>query len=296
MPSRTRMLPSLTMLAGFEAAARRVSFKEAAAELNVTPAAVSHQVKALEAELGIQLFIRNHRGVELTESGAFLYVAIQRGFDGIAEAIGQLRLRADDEAVTIEATTAVSALWLTPRLTRFWSSHGHIRVSQNVSDAPGTSPASDLKIFYGDPDNEGGDCRLLFRDRIGILAAPGFAARHGIAAFADLARTPVIHLTAADARWTGWPSFCEETGHSGALGSAQYVNNYAIALQAARDGVGAVLGWEMLTRQLIAEGALEWLFDVIIDAPQGFYLKTRRNAPAPAIVLRDWLLASAEDR
>lgn len=293
MPERRYDLPSLTALASFEAAARHVGFKRAAAELNVTPAAVSHQVKTLEADLGLALFRRHHRGVELTEAGAFLFVAIQRGFEGIADAVGQLRMRPATDAATIQATTAVSALWLTPRLTQFWTAHGHIAVSQTVTDAPGTMPGSDLRIFYGDAGQEGGDCRLLFRDRIGVLAAPGFAERHGVRTIAHLARAPIVELRAEDSRWTGWQSWCAQTGYDGALGAALYVNNYAIALQAAQDGVGAVLGWEVLTERLVAAGALAPLFDTAIPAPHEFWIRTRRNAPARALVLRDWLVASA---
>lgn len=80
MPKRPYGLPPLNTLVSFEAAARNVSFKAAAKELNVTPAAISHQVKALEQELRCPLFNRFHRGVELTESGAYLLVALQRGF------------------------------------------------------------------------------------------------------------------------------------------------------------------------------------------------------------------------
>src|SRR5690554_3383497 len=104
----------MSALVAFEAAARHVGFKAAARELNVTPAAISHQVKALETELRCQLFHRNHRGVELTETGAYLLVALQRGFEAMGDAVDQLRRRSNRASVTIAVTTAVSSLWLTP--------------------------------------------------------------------------------------------------------------------------------------------------------------------------------------
>ena len=110
MPKRPYDLPPLSALSSFEAAARHVSFKSAAQELNVTPAAVSHQVKALEAELGQQLFHRHQRGVELSEAGQMLQLAVQRGFDQISNMITQLRQDSQTRAVTIGATTAVSSL------------------------------------------------------------------------------------------------------------------------------------------------------------------------------------------
>ncbi|SFY45505.1 regulatory helix-turn-helix protein, lysR family [Paracoccus pantotrophus] len=125
---------SMTALICFEAAARNMSFKAAAQEMNVTPAAISHQIKALERNLGCALFIRRHRGVELTEKGAFLLVALQRGFETISDAVSRLRDRPDAVDVTIRTTTAVSALWLTPKITAFWKIHPGITVSQIISD------------------------------------------------------------------------------------------------------------------------------------------------------------------
>jgi DNA-binding transcriptional LysR family regulator len=287
-----RSLPSLTSLAAFESAARHQSFKQAAQDLNVTPAAISHQVKSLEENMNISLFTRYHRGVELTEPGALLFTAIQRGFDHIAETVHQLRLQSDQEAVTIEATTAMSSFWLTPRLSQFWAKYRDIPVSQNVTDQPGTSAPSDLHIFYGDPDIASGDCQILFRDRIAILAAPGFAERHAVQRLDDLHQCPVIHQTASDSRWTGWQSFCEELGYGGKLGFGHYVNNYMIALQAAQDGMGAILGWETLTRHLIENGSLVQMLPMKIDAPHAFYIATRKHAPTNAITLRNWLLKS----
>merc|ERR1711991_1069998 len=110
-------------LISFEAAARLESFKSAATALNVTPAAVSHQIKFLERDLRTPLFIGQHRGVELTESGAYLLVAIQSGFEQVSQALDQLKLRQSKSAVTIHSTTAVSSLWLTPRLAEFWKLH-----------------------------------------------------------------------------------------------------------------------------------------------------------------------------
>ncbi|MEJ2714520.1 MAG: LysR family transcriptional regulator [Acidihalobacter sp.] len=141
----------MTALTCFEAAARNVSFKKAAEEMSVTPAAVSHQIKALETDLECSLFRRHHRGVELTEKGAFLFVAIQRGFETISDAVAELRERPETVDVTIRSSTAVSSLWLTPKISAFWKIHPSITVSQIVSDVPGMHCRCDLSIHYGDP-------------------------------------------------------------------------------------------------------------------------------------------------
>lgn len=292
-PQSPYELTQLKALVSFEAAARNLSFKHAAAELNVTPAAISHQVKALEAELGQALFLRHPKGVELTEAGAILFVAAQRGFTQISAAVDQIRMRVEMDSVTIQATSAMSSLWLAPRLTAFWKTFGNIAVSQTVSDSPLRSPGCELRIYYGDSTTEESDCRLLFNDQIGVLAAPGFAERYGVYSLGDLSKAPLIHLTADDSRWTGWATWGAELDFSGSLEAALRVNNYAIALQAAKDGNGAVLGWKTLTKELVSRGELVWLLPEIIDAPHAFYIQARSSASQKARRLRDWLLDAA---
>ncbi|MFZ5962048.1 LysR substrate-binding domain-containing protein [Thalassococcus sp. BH17M4-6] len=293
MGRRPYDLPSLSALTAFEAAARHVSFKRAAAELNVTPAAVSHQIKALEAELDRVLFQRNPRGVELTEAGAVLLVALQRGFEQMSDGIAQIRLQPDAEAVSIQVTTAMSSLWLTPRLSQFWKVHGNIPVSQNVTDTPGTSVRTDLSIVYGDVGDEAADQRLLFKDRISAMASPAFAATADIRGLDDLARLPLIHLSAANRSWTGWNGWAGALGYDGRLGGGLQVNNYFTALQAACDGMGVVLVWERLTRGMIESGKLVRVLPDVVEAPLGYRIVARRGAPARALRLRDWLVASA---
>lgn len=163
---------SMTALICFEAAARHGSFKLAAQEMNVTPAAVSHQIKALERDLGCALFHRRHRGVELTEKGALLLVTLQRGFEAISGAVGRLRDRPDAVDVTIRATTAVSALWLTPKITAFWRAEPAITVSQIVSDVARAPSRQDLAIGYAMPADDGDEWREIFRDRIRAYGKP----------------------------------------------------------------------------------------------------------------------------
>ncbi|MBY6068850.1 LysR family transcriptional regulator [Leisingera aquaemixtae] len=289
MPSRPYDLPRMSSLDSFEAAARNTSFKQAAAELNVTPAAVSHQIKALERELGCSLFHRFHRGVELTESGAYLLVAIQRGFEGISDAFEQLRAQHGRSSVTIRSTTAVSSLWLTPRLAHFWRSYEHISVAQIVSDTGKDAGGCDLSLHYGDMSRDSGECRALFHDRIMALGSPRFSARHRIRSVADLASVPLIHLEAIDTGWTDWHAWARALGYSGPLKSAHRVNNYVIALQAAQDDMGAVLGWEGLTVDLVDAGKLVKLLPQTVEAPLDFYVKLHNQTSDRARLVFNWL-------
>lgn len=292
MPRRPYDLPALNALVSFEAAARHDGFKPAATELNVTPAAISHQVKALEADLGTALFRRHHRGVELTEAGAYLMVALQRSFEGMSDAISQLRSQPSPTMVTIQCTTAVSSLWLTPRLSRFWKSHANVPVTQQVSDVDARGRNCDLSIHYGDMAGEDAPCHLLFRDRISALASPAFAARHPVARIDDFARIPLIHLDSPLTGWTTWGDWCGAMGYVGKLRHGFQVNNYVIALQAAQDDVGAVLGWGGLTERLVSEGRLVKLWPDDIASPLDFYIKVHPNATDRARLFCDWLLKS----
>lgn len=285
-------LPPMRALQSFEAAARNVSFKAAADELNVTPAAVSHQIKALERELRFKLFHRHHKGVELTETGAYLLVALQRGFEGISEAVDQLRSRSTQAAVTIVSSTAISSMWLTPRLAEFWRAHGHISVGQIVSDETDDRISADLSILYGDISKDRGRCRILFKDQISALGSPGFAERFATGSIADIGKMPLIHLDTAYSRWTTWEEWASTLNYNGGLRTAHRVNNYVIALQAALDGIGAVLGWEKLTNGYVENGQLVKVFPETIPSPMDFYVRLNNEGSSQARILFNWLSES----
>ncbi|MER9357575.1 LysR substrate-binding domain-containing protein [Mesorhizobium sp. M0514] len=286
-------LSSITALICFEAAARNASFKNAAQELNVTPAAVSHQIKALESDLGCNLFLRRSRGVELTEKGAFLFVAVQRGLEAISEAVTQMRDRPEAVDVTIRTTTAVSSLWLTPKISAFWKSHPTITVAQIVSDVPGMADRCDLSIQYGNPQENREECHKLFQDRIVAIGTPRFATEQGIRRVEDLLKAPLIHMNNEETDWTNWTDWFQALGHPSPKGRRFSVNNYMIALQAAQDDVGAVLGWDGLVKNLMKEGRLVELVPASIPSPVAFYLKIHLSAGSKARLFASWLAKSS---
>ncbi|CAN7529757.1 LysR family transcriptional regulator [Rhizobium sp. LjRoot98] len=283
-------LPSLTALACFEAAARKASFKDAAQEMNVTPAAISHQIKALEMDLGCSLFIRRSRGVELTEKGAFLFLSIRRGFEAISETVAQMRERRDTVDVTIRTTTAVSSLWLTPKISAFWKIYPAVTVSQIISDIPGVSGPCDLSIHYGDPDESGLEHRILFQDRIVALGTTAFAEQYRIASVEDLLKVPLIHMSNEENGWTTWTDWLRSLGCAAPKGRSFYVNNYMIALQAAQDDVGAVLGWDRLVKSVLDARRLVPLVPESVSSPVPFHLKIHARATAQSRVFVDWLV------
>jgi DNA-binding transcriptional LysR family regulator len=284
---------SMTALICFEAAARNASFKKAAQELNVTPAAISHQIKALEADLACSLFQRHYRGVELTEKGALLFIAIQRGFETISEAVTRMRGRPETIDVTIGATTAFCSLWLTPKISAFWKIHPAITVSQIVSDVPGSNGRCDLTIHYGNPQENGAEYLKLFQDHIVALGTPRFATEHGISRLEDLLKAPLIHSSSEETDWTTWDDWFAALGCPVPRGRSFSVNNYMIALQAAQDDVGAVLGWDGLVGSLMQEGRLVKLVPESIPSPVAFHLKIHPRASSKARLFADWLVKSS---
>lgn len=286
-------LPPLTTLASFEAAARHLSFKDAASELNVTPGAVSHQIKALERELGVALFLRRHRGVALTDQGLTLFTVLESSFSKVSTALTRLRRSSEDAAVTIAATTAVSSLWLTPRLTAFWKAYGGIPVNQQISDRPEHHRQyADLQIRYGDIDADESVKFPLFRDELIPVCSPGFAAAHPEAGLEALAQMPLIHPDADDFSWTTWRAWFTALGYRGDIAKGLQVNNYTIALQAARDDVGVVLGWKRLVKPYIERQVLVPLGPNRLPAPASFYIVSEPDdlISANARIVRDWLL------
>lgn len=295
MESQFYGMPPLTTLIAFEAAARHRSFKNAAQDLNVTPGAVSHQIKALETTLGVRLFERRHRGVELTGHGEMLFRELERSFSRTAAVLERIRRDDPGHAVIVSATSAVSALWLTPRLSRFWRQNGQIAINQHVSDFPDAGGHSaDLQIRYGDFDSAGKCQNPLFLDHLVPLCTPQFAANNQNPDLSALAAMPLIHLDAPDSNWTTWRTWFEAQGYDGPIAHGTRVNNYSIALQCAQDEVGVVLGWRDLAAPLIHQCVLVTLGDQLIAAPAPFVLVSQPEASLSesAIILRDWLLQS----
>ena len=294
MARRHYNLPPLTTLAAFEAAARHLSFKSAAQELNVTPGAVSHQVKALEGELGVALFLRRHRGVDLTSAGVALSQVLAQSFSQTAAGLERLRVEQGSQSVTIGASTAVTMLWLMPRIRMFWRDHPDILVNQRTSDLAGdlNRPSIDLRLQYDLEPDELENRALLFRDRIMPVCAPGFLPSGVQPDLEELASLPLIHLDGVDIKWTSWRDWFDSQNYNGPIRRAISVNNYTIALEVARDGKGIALGWERLVAPLLEAGQLEICSKAQIPSPGGIYLAWNDEAALspPARTLRDWLI------
>jgi LysR family transcriptional regulator, glycine cleavage system transcriptional activator len=165
---RVRRLPPLTALRAFEAAARNLSFKAAAAELSLTPTAISHQVRVLEEALGRPLFRRRPRPLTLTEAGKTLFPVIRDGLDAFAEAIMTVRDRVVQQRLRVTTTNAFAARWLVPRLPGWRGAHPEIVLEVIGTDAVIDLAAgnADLAIRYAFAPPPGFTTTELLRDRL----------------------------------------------------------------------------------------------------------------------------------
>src|SRR3954469_6192053 len=171
-------LPPLNALRAFETAARHLSLTKAAQELNVSPGAVSHQIRALEALLGIELFERRVRAIALTPAAKMLYPGVQNGFLQIQEAVARLRQAANERVLVVSTPPGLTAKWLAARLYRFASEHPEIevRISSSLANANFTSDGVDVAV-RNLAARPGDDSGLLMERLGGLSVGRGWSSR-----------------------------------------------------------------------------------------------------------------------
>lgn len=298
MVSRHYSLPSLTALAAFEAVARRLNLTRAAEELNVTPGAVSRQIRQLEAGLGRPLILRHHNGVSLTAEGEAVANTLHDAFERISGTLQQVRVAGERAHVSILSTMATMQLWLMPRLGSFWAAHQEIVVEHVISERRHDTarPDIDLRLRYGDGTWPGEQAMKIQDEHVLAVASPGFLDGHPVTTLADLAEAPLLSVEGPEWNWMTWASFLHATGTPFRRLNLRRFNSYVIALQAARDWQGVALGWTSLVRPLIASGELRQVTSADVADPLAIYVtwSDRRPLSREATVFRDWLLAQGE--
>ncbi len=247
----------LTALRAFEAAARLRSFKRAAAELHVTPTAISHQVRLLEHELGVRLFVRLPRRVEPTAQGRQLQERLSRAFLDVADTLAALRATPDTGALTVTTTHSFAALWLVPRLHRFRAAHPDVQV--RVEGRPEVvdlhvERGIDVAIRYGTGAAPGLHEAWTLAETFGVYGAPPVVATAARRAPARISVTWQDSTLYED----GWRQWCERAGvdwlHRKAALLEYKEEHYA--LQAAIAGEGLVLASSVMVTDSVCAGLL----------------------------------------
>ncbi|MEM6677857.1 MAG: LysR family transcriptional regulator [Pseudomonadota bacterium] len=281
------MVPNLTTLRAFEAAARLGSFKAAADELHVTPAAVSRSIARLEAELGLVLFDRMHRAVSLTEVGARYAQRVSDGFRHLAkEHLGPAAAR-PMLSLTIEATFLRQ--WLLPRLraARFRDLEVSLTV-QSHDNPPRTIPSqTDLAIVWGYANYTGLKRTRLVSPKTILVAAPGL----DVGDLSRVAAAGLIH-EANDSWWR--LVFAEADLAYPEDAAALTLSRCDLPIEAARLGLGTAVGDDVIAEHELRAGALVPVAGPRLDT-QDYYLLTRPRPTAPAKAFTAWLLEEARD-
>ena len=285
-------VPPLPALRAFAAAARRGAFRDAAADLGVTPSAVSHQVRALEAWLGAPLFVRDVRQVRLTPAGDRLGAALNAAFDDIDRAVAAVRADAAAPRTLRIATLPLFAnVWLAPRLERFEAAHPDLSlaIDTDARIVDLDRREADIAIRNVHAPTPGVAVRKLLDLRGTPLCAPAVAAR--LHAPADLARETWIALSVGRA---GWPDWLAAAGVAGLAPKRTLTfDNLPSALEAAANGRGVILGLLPLVWDAPAAASLVAPFAIAPVEAGAYYLAFRKADRADAAVraFADWVSA-----
>ncbi len=292
-----RRLPPLNALKTFEAAARHASFTQAAEELCVTQGAVSHQVKALEAELGLKLFNREHQRLVITEAGRTYLEVVRDALDRIAAGTERLLQRQSAGALTVSTSPNFASKWLVHRLARFATAHPGIdlRISASLHHVDFAREDVDLAIRHGDGQANGLHVTRLCTEELVVVCSPKLlAGKNALRNPADLARHTLLHIN--DRKdWMRWLEAADVKNIDVSRGPI--LNQASMAIDAAVDAQGVTLARSALAAWDLIGGRLVRPFALALPVPYAYWIVCpRATANLPKIVtFRDWLLAEAAD-
>ncbi|MBR0822949.1 transcriptional regulator GcvA [Bradyrhizobium sp. 521_C7_N1_3] len=297
----TARLPSLNGLRAFEAAARHLSFTLAASELNVTQTAISHQIRRLEEELGIRLFVRQNRALALTPEARDYLPGVRAAFNDLRLATDRLLRKDDDKVLTVSTLASLAAKWLLPRLTDFQEQHPGIdvRITTSTSLVDFQRDNVDAAIRYGRGQWPGLRADWLMADELFPVCSPSLLrGDKPLRQPEDLRGYPLLHTSNANS--DDWRLWLTAAGLPGDIARQPGITFDMIfmTIQAAIDGIGVAMGRTSYVQDDIAKGRLVVPFKIALPADAGFYLvapEGRREAPKLA-AFREWMIAATQNK
>jgi len=295
MKKYRRQLPSLDALVFFEAAARHNSFTNAATELYVTQAAVSKRIRELEAKLGVELFHREGRMLSLTEVGRRLYERSGMALEYLEDAC-RLARGEESETIHIAANSAVSLLWLAPRIREFGLSENSANVNLFTSDILGDTmnPENDLVVTYGYDDTPGWSSELLFAENLVPVASPTYLASLKSGNQIDFKQSSKLldQLTLLEYErlapdWINWQIWIDKTEANPLKDClVKPCRTYTQAIGAALNGEGLALGSRGLIDDELNSGRLIIVGDIELASGRAYFLSySRKKLLSPAAEL-----------
>lgn len=302
--SSSRPLPPLSALRAFEATARLLSFSKAAVELHVTPAAISHQVRALEETLGHKLILRKARAIELTAKGHALFPGLRDGFQSVRHAVERVSLERDENVLVVSSPPGLTAKWLVPRLYRFMEANLNleVRVAASLAYSNFATDGVDVGIRLSTGIHPGLYVQKLMDEAVLPLCSPALLDGHAkLRRPQDLARFNLIHIElplaspAVIPSWEKWLRQARITGVNPARGLRFNVTEHA--LEAAAEGSGVVLAYKAMATEDIRSGRLVSPFGPQLpleDRAYYFVCASGRERLGKIAKFRAWLLSEIE--
>lgn len=284
-----RSLPNLNFLVTFEAAAQRLSFKQAAEQLHITPSAVSQQIQQLEASLDIKLFERHNRSLTLTEAGKHYLSQIRPHLNGLRRATAALTTTRDNR-LRVSIMPPVAARVVLPGMESFRAQHPQVEleVETNLANVDLNSGAFDLAIRYGQPPWPGLAHEKLAEVMIQVFMPAGFSQRFGLQGNVQaMTQVPLVHMTGRPEAWQHW---FEKLALPAPEGPQYYVDDYPAAVQAA-ESLGAALALYPVEYSLVQSGRVEAPFPPVGPLDGAIYAVYPENTDLPegGRAFIDWL-------
>ena len=296
MPIRAprRFLPSLPLLAAFEAAARTGSITQAAVELSLTQSAVSRQIKALEGQLGVELFVRQKQKIRLTLGGQVYAREIRDALAKISNASLNLLANPSGGTLTLAVPPTFGARWLTPRLPRFCERHPDVmlNVLSRLSQFDFKQDVIDAAIYFGQPNWTGAEMQLFRHETVIPVCSSALAARHRFDQASDIRNAPLLHLTTRPDAWERWfrHYHVDDRAVHGML-----FDQFVTLCEAAASGLGVALLPDFLARDELRAGRVVEALPLPLDCSDAYYLcwPEDRASHHPLELFRDWLQEEA---
>jgi LysR family glycine cleavage system transcriptional activator len=291
-------LPPLNSLRAFEAVGRHLSFSKAASELNVTPGAISQQVRGLEDFLEIKLFKRRNRSIVLTDSGQIFLPLLSDSFSRIAEAVDSVRRSQGDEPLTITAAPSFTSKWLIPRLCKFQALHPEIDVRIDASSrlVDFVREDIDVGIRFGTGEIEGLDSNYLFSFDLIPVCSPDL--KHegkAVHDLSDIRHHTLLHSqdTDFDPSFPDWAMWLATAGVDDVDASRGiFFSQGEMVIEAAIEGQGIALCANVMVAGALESGRLVQPFETRLPVRLSFHLITTRQKSRDSKIgaFRQWIL------
>ena len=295
MLASRRFLPSISLLAAFEAVARAGSVTAAARELDLTQSAVSRQIKALEEQLGVELFLRERQTVRLTLAGDSYAREIREALRRISSASLNLRANPHGGTLNLAILPTFGTRWLAPRLGRFLSKNPGVTINlvTRLSSFDFRLDSIDAAIHFGHPHWPGAELTFLMSEWTIPACSPQFVKEHAIGEAGDLLDVPLLHLTTRPDAWENWFS---ENGVAFQSLQGMLFDQFATAAQAAIAGLGIALLPTFPIEEELKRGDLVAAIDRTTESRERYYLAypAERADYAPLAAFREWIEAEVK--